>query len=287
VALPRVLGMEKMLWLSKDQVREVAKDSRYPAAYQLLPPRGEPFVWDEDSSGEYQPLDIYDPDVSGPLQLSEASLNAAQTFHQGLDVTKRPPGVRYFCFAGTRQTTATVARVLRQAPKYRLRKVELESAGDGTVPFWSSTLSGLQNLAVGGEHSVLYKNGDLRRTLGFLLGAPGVLAATPERIDVVVRERVCEPQDSVHAILTLAGGATELDGEIRVERAEMLGIDRIGPFRPTGPAKPIRYRGLAADTLGVVFNAPTIPGIYRVAYYSSGQPEPLGSDELFVQEPPG
>jgi hypothetical protein len=287
-ALPRVLGMEKTLWLSAAQVRQVASDPRYPAAYQLLPPAGEPFAWDERPGAEFRDLDLYG-DGAPPLGLVAAHLQAARAFHARLDPAKRPAHVRYFCFSGTRQATATVVHVYQADGGFAVRKIEQDGGGDGTVPVWSSTLPGVQSLPVGGEHSVIYKTRDLRQTLAVLLGAPAPVVATfaalEAAVEVALRERVAEPRRAVHVALTLEGGASDLDGELRVEQAEVPAGATAAVFRPV-QAYPVRYAGLAAETLGLLLTAPAGPGLYRVAYYPRNETEPAGSDDLFVQQPP-
>lgn len=283
-ALPLLLGMEKQLWLSKDQVQLMCREPSFPAGYQLLPPPGEPFAWNEDTGAELGALDVYDTTAALELGLVPQNLQAARLFHAALDPSRRPAHVRYFCFAGTRQRTASLVRVRSQVKPFRVRSVELESGGDGTVPGWSSTLPGVQNLPVGGEHSVLYKARDLRTTLAALLGAPGVLAGVTEEVEVALREHVSEPESAVHATLTLGGGTEELEGELRVERAE-AGANGDVVFRSI-KVYPIHYQGLRADMFEVSFLAPELTGPYRVAYYPAGRLAPAGNDELFVQEPP-
>jgi triacylglycerol esterase/lipase EstA (alpha/beta hydrolase family) len=286
-ALPRVLGMEKTLWLSAAQVRQVASDPRYPAAYQLLPPAGEPFAWDERPGSEFRDLDLYGAGAP-PLGLVPAHLDAARAFHARLDPTKRPDRVRYFCFSGTRQTTVTMVHLYQAGSEFGVRKIEQEGGGDGTVPVWSSALPGVQSMPVGGEHSVIYKTRDLRRTLAVLLGAPLPVAVTfahGAAVEVALRERVAEPRHVVHVALTLEGGASDLDGELRVEQAEVPAGAVAAAFHPV-QSYPVRYAGLAAETLGLLLAAPDRPGLYRVAYYPRGEGVPAGSDDLFVQQPP-
>jgi pimeloyl-ACP methyl ester carboxylesterase len=288
-ALPRVLGKEKTLWLSKEQVRTVANDPRYPGAYQLLPPLGEPFAWDERPQAEFRDLNLYG-DNAPPLGLVPGLVEAARAFHARLDVKKRPHQVRYFCFSGTRQTTATLVHIYETGGGFDVRKIEQEGGGDGTVPVWSSTLPGLQSMPVGGEHSVIYKNRDLRRTLAILVGAPPQVAANFAApglgaVEVALRERVAEPKRIVRVALTLEGGRSDLDGEMRVEEAAVPAGAGPAVFQSV-QAWPIKYAGLAAETLGLLLQAPDRPGLYRVAYYPRGEAVPAGSDDLFVQQPP-
>jgi pimeloyl-ACP methyl ester carboxylesterase len=286
LALTAAMGMEKRLFLSRDQVLALASDPRYPSLYQLLPPRGEPFAWDFDAGGEYTQVEIFDNAIATALGLVGANLLAAQQLHASLDLSRRPPHVRYFFFVGTRQATASASAVRRRGPRYVVTNLEPEDAGDGTVPIWSAGLTGVQSRPVGGEHGTIYQNDDLRRTLAVLLGKAGVLAAVPVAIEVAVRDPVVEPGQIVHVALTFAAGTSQLDGELRVERALLGPNETITSYVAIGTPYPIRYSGLAAEKLAVMLDAPSVRGFYRVAYYQQGAAEPAGSDELIVQEPP-
>lgn len=286
LALTAALGMEKRLFLNKDQVQQLASDPRYPSLYQLLPPQGEPFAWDQDRAAEFRDLSIDDPDVAMALGLITANLDAARAFQSRLDVTRRPAFVRYFFFVGTRQTTLSQVLLRKVGAAYRPTKLEVEDSGDGTVPIWSGSLTGFQSCPVGGEHGTLYQNDGLRRTMAGLLGKAGVLAAVPSGVEVALRETVAHPDDLVHAALTFSAGASTVDGELRVERATLGPEGKLTGFASIGIQHPIRYAGLAAERLGLTFKAPAVTGAYRVSFYPAGESEPAGSDELFVQAPP-
>ena len=288
LALSAALGKEKRLFLNADQVLQLVSDPRYPALYQLLPPPGEPFAWDEDKAAEFGEVDIYDKDVGKVLGLVAKNVKAAKDFHAKLDVGKRPKfggkPIRYFFFTGTRQTTISSVNVLKvDATLFEVRKTELEDAGDGTVPAWSATMTGIQGQPVGGEHSTIYRNNTLRRTMAVLLGAKGVLASLPVQVEVALRERVVHDGDTVHAALTFGAGVDKLDGKLVIH---LTNVDAGGAVTGLMPVSEhdISYRGLNAEKLNVIFSAPAFPGIYRVAYIPAGHAEPAGSDELIVQE---
>jgi pimeloyl-ACP methyl ester carboxylesterase len=282
LALSAAMGEEKRLWLNADQVLQIASDPRYPALYQLLPPRGEPFAWDRSAGSRYEPVDIYDAAIAEGMGLVESNLAAAIAFQSKIDPDRRPAYTRYFTFVGTRQTMVSHVLVRKVGSAYRVEKVETEDAGDGTVPAWSGALTGLQGQPVGGEHGTIYKNDDLRRTLAGLLGKIGVLAAAEQQVEVAIRERVCHPEDLVHVALTFPNGATDLQGELKVEKAQFDSANKhIGFTQPA--AHVIQYVGLTAEKLNVLMKAPTVPGIYRVAFYISGESDPTGWDDLFVQ----
>lgn len=289
LALSAAIGLEKRVFLSAKQVQVLVNDARYPALYQLMPPPGEPFAWNEDRKTEFEVMDVYDPTLAAALNLNADNLKAAKEFHSALDMSKRPlykgKPVRYFFFAGTRQTTISAVTLLNTGgTNYRLRKTELEDSGDGTVPGWSSGITGIQGQTVGGEHSVIYRNDLLRRTMGVLLGKAGVLKATPLKVEVAIRERVVYPNDIVHVALTFGAGVDKLDGRLDIQIAKLDENGEKIAFSNPVSSHVISYAGLNAEKLNVIFNAPAIPGFYRVAYFPTGGAEPAGKDELFVQE---
>jgi phospholipase A1 len=279
-ALCSIMGMERQAFLAPDQVKQLGSDKRYPSAYQLLPPAGQPFAWNADVATRFAPVDVYDPAVAQALGLSADNLAAAKAFHQTLDPAKAP--VPYFCFVGTRQTTISLVRVNRAAANLldRVVRDEREDSGDGTVPIWSAGLPRLQTLPVGGEHGTIYKNGDLRRTLATLLGKSGLLAPTTfAEVEVAVREKVAEPEQDMHAALSFLPREV-LSGELRFERST---DDTGAVWTPFGQPLKVSYRGLTHEKLGVIFPAPQLRGAYRVSFFLDQSATPAGSDEFFVQ----
>ncbi len=286
LALRLVLGYERRLFLNKDQVLQATSDSRYPAAYQLLPPVGEHFAWNGGADQQFEPLDIYDTAVVKQLGLVAANLDAAKRFRTGLDLARRPSHVRYFCFAGTRQTTATHV-VLRPASGGRLRPdaIEEEGGGDGTVPTWSGFTSALQRQFVGGEHGTIYQNNTLRTALATLLGKQGLLAGVPEHVEVAVRDRVVEPGDAVHVIVGFSQVVQNFSGVLTIERAQIDPVTGTAvAFDIPQQVYPVDYKGLGMETLALLFQAPDLPGAYRVAFRDDAGALPSGYDELIVQQ---
>lgn len=74
-----------------------------------------------------------------------------------------------------------------------------------------------------------------------------------------------------------------LEGELRVERA-IVDETGVASFVPLGETRRIVYRGLIAERLSLVTEAPEIPGIYRLTFDMDGNPSLSGSDDFFVQE---
>ncbi len=285
-ALTAILGFERRLWLNEQQVSELVNNPSYPSTYQLLPPPGESFAWNRDPAARCSPIEIYDAAVARNLGLVQANLKAAQEFHAKLDYRQRPVGTRYFTFVGTRQTMASHLFMRMPAQSRFVEKFETEDAGDGTVPLWSAGLTGIQGQVVGGEHGTIYRNSELRRTLGILLGGADLLRAAEsdlqKKVEVAIRERVCNPTDTVHIALTFTTGTTKLKGVLQIERAIMSPSGKVIKFQ-TKQKHAITYAGLSAEKLNVVITSPRDPGVYRVAYYHARMKRPAGTDELFVQ----
>jgi hypothetical protein len=118
--------------------------------------------------------------------------------------------------------------------------------------------------------------------LAALLGKPGVLAPSPLAVEVALRERVVDMGKPVHCALTFGQVVNKLDGQLTIEKA---GTDAQGNVVFSAPVSvhKIAYTGLNMEKLNLVFNSPNANGEYRVAYYPAGAPNPVGSDELFVQ----
>ena len=286
LALSAIAGLEPCLFLSGSQVRQLANDARYPALYQLLPPQGEPFVWDDDPDSQYLPVDIYQPAVRMALKLSAANLDAAREFHARLDLAKRPMGVEYFFFYGTRQATVSTVYFRKTGceegrAEGRIRKLELENAGDGTVPVWSGMQPGIQGRPVGGEHGRIYKNGMLRSTLATLMGKKGVLAVSAELPDMAIRDHVTAPDKDVRVVVMFPDVVTSLDAQIKLSRLVMAD-GHPASQQPYVTVLPIKYSGAPLDKISFVIKAPQYLGIYKVELMVDQNPIPVASDDLFV-----
>lgn len=264
LALTAAAGEEKRLFLSKSQVLQLASDPRYPSTYELLPPQAEPFAWG-DETGRFSPENVFDPATAAKVGLIPANLAAAAAFQSKLDLSRKPPSVRYFCFYGTRQVTSARVELQAKGSTLNVRAYELPDSGDGTVPVWSAQLQGIQGQPVGGEHGSLFRNGDLRRTLAVLLGVPGKLA--PEfRVELSVTPKVVEPQSVIHATLLFPDGVTGLDGVLRMERLNTDDAGQLLGKTPIGKKQQIRYSGDPIDQIGTMILAPDLTGFFEVVF---------------------
>lgn len=283
MALSAALGNEKRLFLNAKQVQQVANNICFPSLYQLLPPKGEPFAWDRNNIARFNPIDIYDPIIATQLSLNQQNLNSASVFHSKLDLGKRPQHVRYFFFAGTRQTTTnSVQMVLSQHNPAKVLKIDREDSGDGTVPIWSGSQSGVQMEPVGGEHGEIYKNGTLKSTLAILLGKPGVLLAAGAIPELSVRQKVVNPSQDIQVTIDLPKGTFSVKGKLDLRRL----IDSQGHNITdvvTNNEYEVVYNGPQIDHLSVLIRSPEYAGIYELLYEDSNSGT-VAKTEVFVQE---
>lgn len=286
LALHAAMGQIKRLFLSASQVGQVANDPNFPALYQLMPPPAEPFLWDANLASRLAPKNPHDPAVAAQLGLSTANLASAAAFHASLDVVKRPQHVDYFCFVGTRQGTISNVRFdFASAAKSLPAPVETEDGGDGTVPSWSASFTGMQQLLVGGDHGSLYKPNEVLKALASLLGKGGVLAAMAVggAIRLSIRDEVVVPKQLEPLVLFLSSRTT-LDAELVVRK--LTGEDGVPLAKPAEINRsPVRYSGPAIDSMALEFTAPKYPGTYEVdieiGFVSVAERKVM----LFVQNP--
>jgi phospholipase A1 len=285
VALPVVAGLEKRLFLSAEQVKELCDDPRYPSAYELLPHRNEPVAWDGSVSNAINSVDFYNTQTADKLGLKAQSLAAAVSFHSKLANGKRPAHTAYFCFAGTRETTASYVR-LRDRANGSLRpdKVDQSDAGDGTVPIWSSTLPQTRLLYVPGEHGTIYQGALVKQHLGALLGIEGMLAVgAPTELAVLPPVVNPDKNVSVRLIFAVASNVTALKGNLTFERITLGADEKVSNL--TIVAKhPVEYDGPAIESFLLKLTSPDKPGHYRVTYVDETGVEPSTSAELIVQD---
>lgn len=283
-ALFAALGQESMIFLNAAQVKRVASDERYPSIYQLFPPSDMSFAWDGSANGELRAVDLYDAVRARQLGLCAENLKAASDFRGKLDASRRPNGVRYFCFIGTRQSTSTAVNVIQRDERVTVRDMKDPDGGDETVPIWSASLHKVQGCYVGGGHTSMFKDRKLRRVLATLLGHQGVLDDDGPSVSVLVSPEIVKPGESV--ILTLKT-KTRLDrfyGEISLQRGT---VDRAsGSISGYGAAEgklPIRYEGASIRELRIEFSAPDAQGLYLVNFLPENDALDVEASKLIVQ----
>ena len=102
-------------------------------------------------------------------------------------------------------------------------------------------------------------------------------------MEIAIRDHVVTPGSPLPFVLTPSSGATELEGELRIERV-IVDESGVTSIVPLGDTRRMVYRGLVAERLSLVTDTPRIPGIYRLTFHVDGTPSLVGSDDFFVQE---
>lgn len=259
LALAAALGHIKRLFLNASQVKTLANTNGFSALYQLLPNADEPFVWDSSLSSRLEPMSVYD---NQNLGLSTQNLASAAAFHKGLDHNRKPKQVRYFCFVGTRQETPSYARGDFGKNPPSPKTVSVMDGGDGTVPSWSASIPGMQQLAVGGDHGALYKTPEVRTTLGELFGKR-VLWEDAWKFRLSVREEVAEPHTQLNVVIFSNGLTPTVDADLVVRK--LAAADSQPLATPTEIARyRINYSGLPLESLALKVQSPDYAGIYVI-----------------------
>ena len=285
MALAAAVGMEKRAFLNASQVQEIANNVNFPSLYQLLPPRGEPFAWNRQPEARYSHVDIYEETIAKALKLSLENLRSAEMFHEKLALSQKPANVRYFFFAGTQYKTTSSVQIESTADgRLTLIKDERDDAGDGTVPFWSGTQSGIQTEAVGESHGTIYKDKGLKFILGGLLGQSGRLAAVGYVAEISVNPPVVEVDGKFQVVINLPEGTVEMHAALKLYRVNDDAVAGAVGAETFFKDEEVSYKGPEVDHLAVVLSTPAYPGIYRIGFAPEKDAAEVASTILIVQD---
>lgn len=289
LALTAALGEESQLYLSARQVHALVSNPAFPSLYQLLPRKGDCFVWDGGPDSRERRIDVWDSTLVERLGLVAENLEQACAFHDQLGPERAPKHVEYFSFFGTRHVTMNHIQLVPSGEGFRTRRGVFEDAGDAAVPVWSGLLPGSQAMPVGGEHFNIFTDASLRSTLGALLGRPDVLAGN-ELGQLSLARTVVDTDglegEPIGVSLTLGRATSELSGRLWWTRSQ-IGEDadetsEPGEFEPVGDEQPISLRGPRTEHLRLELAAPSQPGCYRLCF--AERDRAIISGELVVQE---
>lgn len=163
--------------------------------------------------------------------------------------------------------------------------VEIADGGDGTVPSWSASIPGMQQLAVGGDHGGLYKTPEVLRTLGALLGKQGVLSSdiNPERVRISPRDEVMTPGFLEPVVLFFNTPTGKVEAEIVVAR---LASSDGQPLQAPAIASRLSfsYSGAPIDSLALKIEVPEFAGIYELDVQAGGASIAENNPRMMVQQ---
>lgn len=294
LAFARAMGLDGALGIAPEDFAELSRDPRYPSGYQLFPPPSEQAIWNMDDSA-LMPLDPYDDATAVALGLDPNQMRHARAVHDILGAGRKPPGVRYFYFAGTGHRTVTRLNV-RLGPNGLDRAASVltrtPDGGDGTVPIYSALPHLGQRQIVVNEHSTVFEGQPFRRVFVRLLGGnegPALestvvreMAEAGPKVSLSVDAPVQAVGRPVEVVLSVVGDAEDMAA--RVERiAGELTIDAVteeGRLRERALRRhPIRYEGLPTNRLSLL--VPSLEaGLYSIRF--EGEPGDTGRASFAV-----
>jgi len=275
-ALITRMGADNVDFLSAEEVLKLADDPNFPAFYQLFPRRGDPFAYDSSSN---EVIDIYDP--ANPLSLIQSNVDAAVGFYSKLDPSKRGD-VTYFCFAGRGHPTYTNVFLTRAPGRpYQVDTVKtqlIELGGDGTVPFLSAALPGVEYAEVSGQHLTIFQDDDLLRALATKLGRADQASEIAPRVQVALSKKMMRGRETAHVFVKFPKEPEMIRGELRVEKIDAKGrVTRvISKEKLDRQSKLIGHHPMA-------FAVPSTSGNYSVSFQREDRPQPESQDTFFVR----
>lgn len=264
VAYAGATGLDKTTFLSIDQTRELANDPRYLSLYQLFPDKSHSFIWSRDPKSSSKDYAADDPALVKKFSLTSAGLTAWATMRAGL-TGNRPKTVRYFYIVGSRQET--LVRLLWDGST--LVPVELEDAGDGTVPLQGAMDTATQSEFVGKSHASLIETRPARQTLASLFGAETLFAAAEltAHVTLAVRDLAVTTDDEIHVQIEFVPQTDRFKGALTFERALVPEAgEPVAPltFADIGlPPVPVELIGTAFTYVTVKAGPLEFVGIYR------------------------
>lgn len=287
VALAGALGIHKTNFMSLEQSKTLANDSRYPALYQTFPLFDAPVIWKRMGQGRLDPATLGDRAfATQKLKLNPANLDRAIAFRKALDARSIPPSVRSFLMIGTRFETIT--HFIWDGSS--AAKVETPDAGDGTVSIPGAFVPAQQVQFTGEAHVDLIKSDLARVTFQQLFGADGLAALVPDEVALTIRDLEVATERDVHLrIYSSASGLPDFDARLVWQRGALPAGQAVitdRDFKVVGspPPVPIKFSGPRAEAIAVKLKAPALTGVYRIALEEAGKIFAVG--ESFVVSPP-
>ena len=260
--LSRCIGLEGESTITKEDVKILCDSTKYPAAYQLLPPESKTIVWDVKNPKQKQPIDIYGAGGSR-LTLSADNLTKAQKTFPDHNLDDRPDEVEYTFIFGTHHVTEEEFDLSGKTITPRTN-----SLGDGTVPIWSASFTGsrpgISTWSTPGDHVGILA---VQAFKDFLYGYFGMAApfrdqrARGENVVVLSpNKREYAPDEIIELLIipdrpiSAAECAIELD-RYDVSQRQLIKVRSL---------KQINFQGGPTKVIHLELAAPTEPGGYRL-----------------------
>ncbi|HEV2603425.1 MAG TPA: hypothetical protein VGU24_07175 [Microvirga sp.] len=286
LALARALGLEGTTGLAPEDLKEIAKDGRYPALYQLLPAPGQQAVWNATRNGTTL-LDLYDAATAQALGLAAENIEVARATHARLAAGQRPDATRYIHLGATGLSTCLRIELAGPTGNMRPRMIAADDTGDGTVPLWSAVSGSRQHHVTPGDHVKFFTDELFREMLFRLFGQrlPAVPFATADekpRIAISIDAFTYAAEAHIDVLLVPLNATARIDGALALQgSAGPAGADDLASARP--PIA-VRYEGPALRTLRVRMTAPAHPGQYRLSFSGTHATGPTDTAAFAVSQ---
>ena len=270
VALQNILGLRPEIFLTGAQCKVALRSTDYPSAYQLLPRLGVPALLEASAATGFEQRDPYQADVAQHLGLVAGSLAAAHALGASLDPIGpgfKPP-CRYVAIAGNAQKTVTANYLDLKAGA---QPVEEATAGDGTVPLWSSAPPGIPVRYVAAAHGSMFSDTDVVAMLQAVLrpGTPGGRLFNLEP-SVIAPELSVQPlAPSVEAGQTLTVAIVADRPAARIDA--VLHVEHLFADRKEAQDVPIHYEGGLLRSLSIDLTAPAEAAVMRINVAATGR----------------
>lgn len=215
VALAAALGHKKADFMSIDQSKRLANDSRFQGLYNLFPQAGSRPIWERGGAGRLRAHDVFEPDIVAALSLNAQSLAETVKIHK---VLASPwPDIRTFMFVGTRFETMT--HVLWDGASSVI--IKTRDGGDGTVNLQGAMLESQQIRFTDKNHTQLINAVEARDALHDIFNAFGILLAPDATVSLTVSDHFIESEQPIEILVSLTGPSTAVYGKLYLERARI------------------------------------------------------------------
>jgi len=169
-AVKQVTGQTKNTGLSKSDVKLFTNDSRYPSAYQLIPPpQNSQSVTDPLAGNLPNIFDSLDSNVVNSYGLNQTNVQSYLDFWDDIQTGSKDDQVQYLYFVGSSLKTP-----FRNDwdGNNSFQFLEDKESGDGTVPISSAIDPNIPHAFSQKKHARIFEDRDLRVELYKVLDAP-------------------------------------------------------------------------------------------------------------------
>lgn len=269
-ALVQVTTGEKCMGVEAADIKRLASDSRYPSAYQLVPPAGTALTTTAAGADELPlAMDSFDPEIINRFGLNQENIDAAREQWAALDINQKPADVEYFWVVGSALKT-----------KYRnnwngveLQTLKRQDSGDGTVPISSAVNVTIPHIFSLKKHAAIFEDRDTRFALYRMLDAPMAVrpmsaepfaeVRNPDALGLSVDQDSYDPHESIGVVVSYVTAQTDPSLTLRISRLDEESED--GDIQEdVGDPIHVSFQGTSVEHFTFSIDADLQPGVYEL-----------------------